>query len=123
VKNKLLNIPPIPAVILAIISVLEVAAIAKELFPAIGAAGTGSLRIGVSAIILLAIYGPNLFKITTNQRKYVIPYSLSLGAIKRSLSGRSLCSVRLFQSPDGYRGLFHSHFTVLKKQQLGNRVH
>jgi threonine/homoserine efflux transporter RhtA len=41
VKNKLLNIPPIPAVLLAIISVQSGAAIAK-VFPAIGAAGTAS---------------------------------------------------------------------------------
>ena len=80
-KNKLFNIPPIPAVLFAIISVQSGAAIAKTLFPAIGAAGTASLRIGISAIILLAIYRPNLFKITPNQWKIVIPYGLSLGAM------------------------------------------
>lgn len=80
-KNKLFNIPPIPAVLFAIISVQSGAAIAKTLFPAIGAAGTASLRIGISAIILLAIYRPNLFKITPNQWKIVISYGLSLGAM------------------------------------------
>ena len=80
-KKKLLNIPPIPAVLFAIISVQSGAAIAKSLFPAIGAAGTASLRIGISAIILLAVYRPNLFKITPNQWKIVIPYGLSLGAM------------------------------------------
>ena len=80
-KNKLFNIPPIPAVLFAIISVQSGAAIAKTLFPAIGAAGTASLRIGISAIILLAIYRPNLFKITPNQWKIVIYYGLSLGAM------------------------------------------
>jgi inner membrane transporter RhtA len=79
VKNKLLNIPPIPAVLLAIISVQSGAAIAKS-FPAIGAAGT-SLRIGISAIILFAVYRPNLFKITSKQWKVVIPYGLCLGAM------------------------------------------
>jgi inner membrane transporter RhtA len=81
VQKKLLNIPPVPAVIFAIISVQSGAAIAKGLFPAIGAAGTASLRIGISAIILLAVYKPNLFKITANQWKFVIPYGLSLGAM------------------------------------------
>jgi len=81
VKNKLFNIPPIPAVLFAIISVQSGAAIAKTLFPAIGAAGTASLRIGISAIILLAVYRPNLLKITPNQWKIVIPYGLSLGAM------------------------------------------
>ncbi|MGO4821195.1 MULTISPECIES: EamA family transporter [unclassified Flavobacterium] len=80
-KNKLLNIPPIPAVLFAIISVQSGAAIAKTLFPALGAAATASLRIGISAIILLAVYRPNLLKITPSQWKIVIPYGLSLGAM------------------------------------------
>lgn len=80
-KLKPINIPPLPAVLLAIISVQSGAAIAKGLFPAIGAAGTASLRIGISALILLAVYRPNLKKITANQWKLVIPYGLSLGAM------------------------------------------
>ncbi len=36
----------------------------------------------------------------------------------RSLFGRSLCSVRLFQSPDGYRGPFHRHFTAQKNNAV-----
>ncbi|MBG6110990.1 inner membrane transporter RhtA [Flavobacterium sp. CG_9.10] len=80
-KNKLLDIPPIPAVLFAIISVQSGAAIAKSLFPVIGAAATASLRIGISAILLLAVYRPNLFQITPKQWKIVIPYGLSLGAM------------------------------------------
>ncbi|MFV8378005.1 DMT family transporter [uncultured Flavobacterium sp.] len=80
-KLKQINIPPLPAVLLAIISVQSGAAIAKGLFPAIGAAGTASLRIGISALILLAVYRPNLKKITVDQWKLVIPYGLSLGAM------------------------------------------
>ena len=80
-KNKEFNIPPVPAVLLAIISVQCGAAIAKTLFPAIGAAGTASIRIGVSALILLLAYRPNLKTITREQWKIVIPYGLSLGAM------------------------------------------
>jgi len=80
-KNKEFNIPPVPAVLLAIISVQCGAAIAKTLFPAIGAAGTASIRIGVSALILLLAYRPNLKAITPAQWKIVIPYGLSLGAM------------------------------------------
>lgn len=80
-KHKQINIPPLPAVLLAIISVQSGAAIAKGLFPAIGAAGTASLRIGISALILLAVYRPNLKKVTAGQWKLVIPYGLSLGAM------------------------------------------
>lgn len=80
-KNKEFNIPPVPAVLLAIISVQCGAAIAKTLFPAIGAAGTASIRIGVSALILLLAYRPNLKAITHEQWKIVVPYGLSLGAM------------------------------------------
>ncbi|KOP36014.1 EamA family transporter [Flavobacterium sp. WLB] len=80
-KNREFNLPPVPAVLLAIISVQCGAAIAKTLFPAIGAAGTASIRIGVSALILLLAYRPNLKAITPAQWKIVIPYGLSLGAM------------------------------------------
>ncbi|MFD2285293.1 EamA family transporter [Pedobacter petrophilus] len=74
-----LNIPPIPAVIIAIISVQCGAAIAKGLFPEIGAAATASLRIGLSAVILLIAFRPNMLKLNARQWKYVILYGVSLG--------------------------------------------
>ncbi|RZK33157.1 MAG: EamA family transporter, partial [Hymenobacter sp.] len=40
--------PPVPAVLLAILSVQVGAAIAKGLFPVMGAAGTATLRIGLA---------------------------------------------------------------------------
>jgi inner membrane transporter RhtA len=80
-KSKLFNIPPLPAVLLSILSVQCGAAIAKTLFPALGAAGTATLRIGISAIILWIVYRPNVKTITAKQWKSVIPYGLSLGAM------------------------------------------
>jgi len=80
-KNKKLNLPPVPAVLLAIISVQCGAAIAKSLFPVIGAIGTTSIRIGISAILLLLAFRPNLFQITPKQWKLVVPYGLCLGAM------------------------------------------
>ncbi|TCD11574.1 DMT family transporter [Pedobacter frigidisoli] len=79
-KSKI-NIPPIPAVLLSIISVQCGAAIAKGLFPAIGATGTASLRIGLSAIILLIAFRPKISKLNKKQWKYVILYGLNLGAM------------------------------------------
>lgn len=79
-KSKFI-IPPIPAVLLAIISVQCGAAIAKGLFPEIGAAATASLRIGLSAIILLLTFRPKLSELNAKQWKYVILYGLSLGAM------------------------------------------
>lgn len=78
---KTIKIPPLPAVLLAIVSVQGGAAIAKGLFPLLGAAGTASVRIGFSALILLAAYRPNLKQLSPQQWKAVIPYGVSLGAM------------------------------------------
>lgn len=80
-QNKTFNIPPIPAVLLAIVSVQSGAAIAKTLFPILGAAATASLRIGISALILLCVYQPKVKQFTRQQWKLVIPYGLALGAM------------------------------------------
>jgi inner membrane transporter RhtA len=80
-KSKFFNIPPLPAVLLSIISVQCGATIAKTLFPVMGAAGTASLRIGISAIILCIAFRPNLKKLSTTQWKWVSLYGLALGAM------------------------------------------
>lgn len=80
-KIKRFTISPLPAVLLAIISVQCGAAIAKTLFPEIGAIATASLRIGISAIILFTAYRPKLKQLSSSQWKLVIPYGLSLGAM------------------------------------------
>lgn len=80
-NNRLLQIPPLPAVLLAIISVQAGAAIAKGLFPAIGPASTASLRIGLSAVILFVANRPKLGKLTKVQWKAVAFYGLVLGAM------------------------------------------
>lgn len=80
-KKSKINIPPLPAVLGAIVSVQAGAAIAKGLFPALGATGTASVRIGLSALILLAVNRPNLKRLNKAQWKAVIPYGLCLGAM------------------------------------------
>jgi inner membrane transporter RhtA len=80
-KSKFFNIPPLPAVLLSIISVQCGATIAKTLFPVMGAAGTASLRIGISAIILCIAFRPNLKKLSATQWKWVSLYGLALGAM------------------------------------------
>jgi len=81
-KNKKnLSIPPVPAVLLSIISVQGGAAIAKGIFPALGAACTSALRIGLSAIILFTYNRPNLKNLTSAQWKAVALYGLTLGAM------------------------------------------
>ncbi|WP_421942733.1 EamA family transporter [Pedobacter sp.] len=76
-----ISIPPVPAVILAIISVQGGAAIAKGIFPALGPASTSALRIVLSAIILFIYNRPSLKNLSNAQWKAVSLYGLTLGAM------------------------------------------
>lgn len=81
-KNKKdLNISPVPAVLLSIISVQGGAAIAKGIFPVLGAAATASLRIVLSAVILVLFNRPKVKNLSFKQWKYVALYGLTLGAM------------------------------------------
>lgn len=72
---------PVPAIVGAIVSVQGGAALAKGLFPALGATGTVGLRVGISAVILLAAFRPRLRQATTAQWRVLIPYGLVLGVM------------------------------------------
>jgi inner membrane transporter RhtA len=74
-------VPPLPAVLLAILSVQGGAALAKGLFPALGPTGTVGLRIGLSALILLAAFRPPLHRLTGAQWRAVVPYGVVLGVM------------------------------------------
>jgi inner membrane transporter RhtA len=80
-KTSLIKLSPIPAVLLSIVSVQCGAAIAKGLFPLLGAGGTASVRIGFSALILVIAVRPNLKQLTSAQWRAVIPYGVVLGAM------------------------------------------
>ncbi|MBG8554080.1 EamA family transporter [Hymenobacter guriensis] len=73
------SLPAVPSVLFAIISVQAGAALAKGLFPLLGAAGTTSLRIGLSALVLLAVVRPRLGQLRAAQWRAVVPYGLALG--------------------------------------------
>ncbi|QNH63455.1 EamA family transporter [Hymenobacter sediminicola] len=73
------TLPPLPAVLLSIVSVQGGAAIAKGLFPVLGPAGTASLRIGFSALVLLLVVRPRLQQLQPAQWRSVVPYGLVLG--------------------------------------------
>ena len=74
-------VPAVPAVLLSIVSVQGGAAIAKGLFPLLGAAVTTSLRIGLSALMLLAVVRPRLGQLQPTQWRAVVPYGLALGTM------------------------------------------
>jgi len=81
-KNKKgLEIPAIPAVLLSIISFQCGAALAKGIFPVLGAVATASLRIVLSAVILVIFNRPKFRNMTAAQWKAVALYGLTLGAM------------------------------------------
>ena len=80
-NKKRFEFPAILTVLLAIASFQGGAAIAKGLFPVLGAASTSSLRIVLSAIILLIYNRPNLRNLTSTQLKLVALYGLTLGTM------------------------------------------
>jgi inner membrane transporter RhtA len=71
-------------VLLSVVSVQGGAAFAKELFPALGAAGTAGIRIGLSALMLFVAFRPPLTRLTRAQWGAVIPYGVVLGAMNLS---------------------------------------
>jgi inner membrane transporter RhtA len=80
-KIRFSALPPVPSVLLASLSVQAGAAMAKGLFPAVGATGAAGLRIGLSAAMLLAVFRPRFRQLTASQWRAVIPYGMVLGAM------------------------------------------
>lgn len=73
--------PPIPAVLLSVVSVQGGAALAKGLFPVLGAVGTTGLRITLAALMLFAAFRPALSRFTRAQWLAVVPYGVVLGTM------------------------------------------
>lgn len=80
-NSRNLALPPVVSILLAIFSVQGSAAIAKDLFPVIGAIGTSVVRIGLSAIILLAVFRPPVHRLTAAQWRAVVPYGVTIGVM------------------------------------------
>jgi len=80
------------------------------------------MKVSTLRILLIKLEYNFLIIITTT---YTTTYPfLRIWAIRRSLFGRSLCSVRLFQSVAGRKirlPPFHSHFTAQKNKEAKNR--
>ncbi|HKU60496.1 MAG TPA: EamA family transporter [Gemmatimonadales bacterium] len=66
---------------MAILSVQGGAALAKGLFPLLGPTGTVGLRIGISALILLAAFRPRLHRLSAVEWRTVIAFGLVLGVM------------------------------------------
>ncbi|WP_426059205.1 EamA family transporter [Hymenobacter sp. B1770] len=80
-KVRLGALPPVLSVLLASLSVQAGAAMAKGLFPAVGPTGAASLRIGLSAVMLLLAFRPKFASMTGAQWRAVVPYGITLGTM------------------------------------------
>lgn len=80
-RISLPSVSAVPAVLLSILSVQSGASIAKKLFPVLGASGTCTLRIGLSAILLAFINRPSLRGMSAKQWLTCALYGICLGSM------------------------------------------
>ena len=72
---------PVAFILVAAFSVQGGAAIAKGIFPFIGATGTAAIRTVLAAIILLAVFRPPMLRFTAAQWRAVVPYGITIGVM------------------------------------------
>ena len=70
---------PVPVLLFSAISIQAGAALAKDLFPALGPAGTTGLRVSLAALLLLLLFRPPLRSVSRAHWAALVPYGLSLG--------------------------------------------
>jgi inner membrane transporter RhtA len=70
---------PIAVLIVAMICFQVGAAMAKGLFPAVGAAGAAALRLALASIILLAVWRPWRTRLSLRGIRVIVIYGLALG--------------------------------------------
>jgi inner membrane transporter RhtA len=72
---------PVAALVSGMISLQYGATIAKNLFPIVGAAGTSALRVGFSALILIAIWRPWRRSLARREAGWIALYGSALGVM------------------------------------------
>jgi inner membrane transporter RhtA len=70
---------PIAALIVAIVCFQIGAAMAKGLFPAVGAAGAAALRLTLASIMLLAVWRPWRMRLSAREMRVIVIYGLAMG--------------------------------------------
>jgi inner membrane transporter RhtA len=70
---------PIAALLIAMVCFQLGAALAKQLFPIIGAGSTAALRLAIASIILLAVWRPWHLRFTRKQLMTVVVYGVAMG--------------------------------------------
>lgn len=77
-------LPPVPTLILAMVILQGGAAFAKTLFPLVGPLGTTTLRTSLAALMLLAVFRPNLRHLSRADWRLVVPYGVTLALMNMS---------------------------------------
>ncbi|GJD56786.1 Threonine/homoserine exporter RhtA [Methylobacterium dankookense] len=70
---------PVVALVAGMVSLQTGAAFAKSLFPLVGAAGVSALRVGFSALILLAVWRPWRRSLNARDAGWILLYGAALG--------------------------------------------
>ena len=78
-SNRLANTLPILAVLGSVISLGIGTSFAKQLFPQVGSLGTTALRVGFSALLLLALWRPWRWPLPRADAMSVLKYGVALG--------------------------------------------
>jgi inner membrane transporter RhtA len=79
------TLAPVATILVAMVSIQSGAALAKQLFPVVGAAGASALRLIFAAAILLLVWRPfggnRMDSVGPAERRAVVLYGVSLGAM------------------------------------------
>ena len=78
-SNRLANTLPILAVLGSVTALGIGTSFAKQLFPQVGSLGTTALRVGFSALLLLALWRPWRWPLSRDDAMSVLKYGVALG--------------------------------------------
>jgi inner membrane transporter RhtA len=70
---------PIALLLVAMVCFQLGAALAKQLFPAVGAAGTVALRLGLAAVMMSAVWRPWRMRPSAGEARIIFGYGLAMG--------------------------------------------
>jgi inner membrane transporter RhtA len=70
---------PVAVLIVAMCCFQTGAAVAKQLFPVVGAAGTTALRLGLASLMLLVVWRPWRVRLSVREARTIVMYGLAMG--------------------------------------------